>query len=378
MGVAIAFQLSAGFYTGGLMGLQRQVEANLFRVAWSLFLGGGSVLVLWLFSPTIFAFALWQLISNAGYCFLVRASLWRCLSLHPIQKKPHFTSQVFRQTWRFAAGMTGMTIIGILLSQTDKLVVSKMLSLESFGYYTIAGTIASVPIMLAGTAASALFPRFTELVALNDQNGLERVYIKACELIGVAIIPAGLILVFFGGDAVYAWTGSTIIAERAGMVASILVLAQMGQAITVVPYNLALAHGNIWDSARIGITSICLVTPLLFFLINKYDIVGAGTSWLILQICSLPLNMYFLHRRVLPSGMWRHCMRGVRAPIVAALPFVILSRWIMPDTLSRLLLCCELGLLWVVATSVSVIVNPSVRISLADTLVALKEGRGQC
>jgi O-antigen/teichoic acid export membrane protein len=366
MGVGIAFQMPSGLYIGGLMGLQRQVRANSLQILWGVFRGVGAVLVLWLFSSTIFAFALWQLVSNAIYCFVVRLSLWRALSPNPAQSKPHFKLEVFRSTWRYAAGMAGMSFIGLLLMQTDKLVVSKMLSLEMLGYYTLAGTLASVPIMLVSTISSAVFPRFTELVALEDRNGLAQLYRKTCELVGVAIIPAGLTLLFFAGDFILAWTGSTITAQRAGLVASLLLGGQLLQAMTVVPYYLELAQGNVRYGLQIGITSIVLITPLLFYLIMKLGVVGAGGSWLIMNTCTMPINMYFLHRRILVRGLRRYCLRGIGLSLLVTLPCVLLGRLLLPHTSSRPLLCSQLALVWGVAVTVSAMIIPGLRFTIIE------------
>jgi O-antigen/teichoic acid export membrane protein len=62
MGLAMAFQWPAGFYSGGLMGLQRQVLLNVINVSMSTLRGAGAVLILWLISPTIQAFFSWQII----------------------------------------------------------------------------------------------------------------------------------------------------------------------------------------------------------------------------------------------------------------------------------------------------------------------------
>ena len=63
MGIAIAFQLPAGLYIGGLMGLQLQVKANAIQIVWGMLRGVGAILVLLFISPTIYAFILWQMIS---------------------------------------------------------------------------------------------------------------------------------------------------------------------------------------------------------------------------------------------------------------------------------------------------------------------------
>ena len=243
MGIAIAFQMPAGLYIGGLMGLQKQVWANSIQIAWGVFRGIGAVLVIWLLSPTIFAFALWQLISNAIYCFFARSFHWRSLLLDKSQVHPRFTLQVFRNTWGYAAGMATSFFITIILSQTDKLVVSKMMTLDMLGYYTLAWALASAPTMLASPIAQAVFPRLTGLVEMNDRIGLARLYHRTCELIAIAIIPAGLTLAFFAEQFIFAWTGSAATAHKSGLVASLLLAGQTIQAVMVVPYFVALAHG---------------------------------------------------------------------------------------------------------------------------------------
>jgi len=361
MGVAIALQMPTGLYMGGLMGLQRQVRANYLQISWGVFRGVGAVLVLWLFSPTIFAFALWQLISNAIYCFFTRFSLWHVLSPEPTQPRPQFKWQIFRDTWRYAAGMAGMAIISTLLTQTDKLTVSKMLPLEMLGYYTLAGALALLPLMLANSIALAVFPRLTGLVALEDRIGLIRFYHRTCELVAIAIIPAGLTLALFSGDFILAWTGSATAARWAGLVAPLLLVGQLMQAIMLVPFYLTLANGNIRLNLQIGISSVLLITPLLIYLIRHYGIVGAGISWLVMNLCTLPPYMYFFHRRFLSGELRRWCLRDVGRTLLVALPCVLLSRWFLPRVSSRLLMFCLIGLVWGVAVTASVLISSEFR-----------------
>ena len=140
------------------MGLQKQVRANSLQIAWGVFRGVGAVLVLWLFSPTIFVFALWQLISNAVYCFFARLSLWRVLSVRPVRSPSPGSSGGVPRHMALCSGNDRNGHCSTLLTQTDKLAVSKMLSLEMLGYYTVAVYTGSVPLMLAGPIASAVFP----------------------------------------------------------------------------------------------------------------------------------------------------------------------------------------------------------------------------
>lgn len=350
MGISIAIQLPAGLFIGGLMGLQRQVLANSLNIGIGVLRGFGAVCILWLLSPTIFAFFTWQLVSNIVYLLMSRFRLWRAISSGNSYPKANFNWQVLRNTGRFALNMASISIIGVLLTQTDKLLVSKFATLEMFSYYTIAGSLASLPIILVGAVGSALFPRLTELVALLDQVEMEKVYKKASELIGIFLIPSGLLLVFFSYEFIFAWTGSHLIAKQAGVTASLLLAGQVIQAITVLPYNLAIAHGSVRFSQKLGVYSILLITPLLVFLTMKFGIIGAGASWLILNIFTLPLNLYYLHKQKLSSkNMLKDCLRGVIRPLIITLPIMVIAKLIIPITTSRIELIGELVFVWVVS-----------------------------
>lgn len=371
MGVAIALQLPSGLFISGLMGLQRQVLANFLQIAWGLLRGLGAVLVLWLYSPTIIAFAGWQILSNGVYCILARIGLWQAISFGSGQPEARFRWQVFRDTWRYATGMFSIAVVSSLLKQADKLVVSKMLPLEMLGYYTLAGAVAAAPLTLASPIASAVFPRLTAMVAIHDRDGLVRLYFRTSELIAAIIIPAGLTFALFSGDFIFAWTGSASTAQRAGLVAALLVGGQTLQAITIVPYYLSLAHGNVRFPLHAALFGLILITPLLFVLVMKYGLLGAGLSWFSINIFMLPPYMYLVHRRFLPGEFRRWCWTGVGRPLVTGLPCVLLGYWIFPRSGSRLLTFCIISFVWLTTSMITILVSSELRQEARSQIIRL-------
>jgi O-antigen/teichoic acid export membrane protein len=359
MGMAIALQLPSGLYNGGLLGLQKQVLYNSLQMAWGVLRGVGGVLVLWLISPTIVAFAFWQLFSNAVYYLAARFCLWR--GLPAAVSKPRFNRILIRETWHYAAGMAGITICSTLLVQTDKLAVSKMLPLEMFGYYTLASALASVPLMLANPLGVAVFPRLTGLVSLGEKDNLRKFYHRVCGLVSVAVLPGALTLTAFMGKFIFAWTGSAAAAQKAGPVASFLLCGSIIQAILIIPYYLALAHGNIRLNLILGIVSVVLIIPLLILLIMKYGLIGGGVSWLILNLCTLPIYTFLVHRRFLPGELRTWVLRDLGRPLIVALPIIVLSRWLFFTPSSRLVTFGLIGLVWSVSTAAAALAIPDLR-----------------
>jgi O-antigen/teichoic acid export membrane protein len=67
------------------------------------------------------------------------------------------------ELFKFARFITGSSIITLILTQTDKLVLARLISLDDFGLYMIAANLAGVPAAFAGSYASRLlYPRFAD------------------------------------------------------------------------------------------------------------------------------------------------------------------------------------------------------------------------
>ena len=192
MGGVVAFRWPISLYSGGLMGLQKQVLLNGINVFAATLRGVGAVLVLWLISPTIQAFFVWQIFASMVHTTLTAGFLWR--GLPKSGQRSHFQKVLLLRIWRFAAGMTGISVTVIILTQTDKIVLSKILPLEMFGYYTLATVVANALYYFVGPVFSALFPRFSQLVSVNDQAGLKDLYHKSCQFISVMILPAAIVV----------------------------------------------------------------------------------------------------------------------------------------------------------------------------------------
>lgn len=328
MGLAISFHLAAEFYIGGLMGLQKQIRANSIRVICSIIRSGGVALIMWLMSATILAFMLWQLISNVVYCLLSRHNLWKEVSCDTITYRPKFKAQLVKNAWKYASGMASLSLIGALLLQSDKLLVSKMLPLEFLGYYTIACSLAAIPMLAAAPISAAVFPQFAGFVATDNKDYLLNIYRKSYELVGSIAVPLALFIAVFSYNIILIWTGSIAIANNSNVAASFLIAGQLMQTLTLIPYYIALAYGYLKLNLYIGVTSVLIIFPFLIFLISRYGINGGGYSWVIINILTMPPYMYLLHKKFLPGEFKRWCIIGVGRPLLISLPIILLGRYI--------------------------------------------------
>ena len=139
MGVVFVLQWPTSLYQGGLQGLQRQPLVNAVNVTLALIRNIGAVLVLTYVSTSIVAFFRWQVLASGAHVLILMLALWSRLpkSAH----RPAFKIGELRRIWRFAAGMSVITLTGIILIQIDKIVLSRQLNLPEFGYYALAAVV---------------------------------------------------------------------------------------------------------------------------------------------------------------------------------------------------------------------------------------------
>src|SRR5205814_2258434 len=110
---------------------------------------------------------------------------------------PSFQRRLLWSRWRFAAGIGGSTVTAVILLQMDKVILSRLLTLEMFGYYVLASAVATGLYLLIAPVFSALYPRFTQLVSLGDQDGLKQLYHDSCQLMSVVVLPIAIVIALF-------------------------------------------------------------------------------------------------------------------------------------------------------------------------------------
>jgi O-antigen/teichoic acid export membrane protein len=342
MGFVTLFQWPLSFYSGGLMGLQRQVLLNGINVVMATFRGLGAVLILWLVSPTVEAFFSWQIVVSVIQISLIVFFLWR--SLPQAAAPPRFRRDLLRNIWRFAAGMTGITVLSTILTQLDKVILSRMLSLTLFGYYTLASSIAMNLYRFISPVFSATYPRLTNLVALGRKEEITRLYHKSAQLVSVLVLPAALVVALFSKDILLLWTQSPVTAEYTHLLVSILVMGTAINGLMNIPYALQLASGWTRLSIFVNLVSVLLLMPLMIILAKWYGAMGAASVWVILHIGYLFISIPIMHRRLLPTEKWRWYFNDVGRPLLAAVMVAVIGRFVIRPDWSPLLLIISLGL----------------------------------
>lgn len=329
MGIILAIQWPYSIYEGAFHGLQRIVEFNVVSAGMQIVRATGAVIVVWIW-PTITAFFVWQLAVSVITVSMLSRFTWRYMPEGP---RPRVRFGLMRGVWRFAAGMTASAALGAVLSDADRFVLSRMLPLESFGYYSVALTAAMGLLYLMAPISLTVLPRFTELLAKQKQEQLVRTYHVSAQLMTVVLTPAALVIALFSRELLAIWTRNDRIAERAGPLLTVLATALLLRTITEIPYIMQLAQGRTRLAVYTNIVAVALYLPLLAVLVGRYGAIGAAAAMAVLHGAKFLIWGHVVHAKILPTEKWRWYFVDIGGPAVAAAAVVVGARLLIPRDL---------------------------------------------
>ena len=328
MGLTLALQWPFALYSGGLMGLQRQVLLNVVTIIMATLRWGGAALILWLVTPTIQAFFMWQVLVSAAQTLVTGIALWKCLPA--VSRPARFEKRALIRIWRFAAGMTGISAMAIILTQLDKIILSKLLPLEMFGYYTLAAVVASGLYLLVTPIFSAAFPNFSQLVAVGDASGLKNRYHQICQLASVVVLPPAIVLALFAKEILLVWTQDPVTTANTHLLVSVLAVGTALNSLLNLPYALQLAHGRTRFAFYTNVLAVALLVPTIIWATTRYGALGAALTWVALNCGYVFIGLPLMHKWLLVGELKRWYLVDVGLPMLASLAVALLGRWWFP------------------------------------------------
>lgn len=325
-GIIIALRFPVGLYAGVLQGAQRQRLGSAISAGVATVASLGGVLLIVQVSNRIESFLLWQAVVALIHVGLIRRAAWRALEGH---HDARFDRAVLRSIWRFSAGMGAVAILGTILTQLDRLVLSRTVGLADLGRYTLAWVAARSLILIVASVSGAIYPQLSALVARGDTIGIARIYTLGTRLLLAFLFPIALFIGVFSVDLFTLWSGNAETAKIIRPVVGLLTLGTALNAVMTFPFALQLAYGLSRLPAIIAAVLIVGFIPLLLTLVPVWGIVGAAASWAILNAAYVPLGAWLTHRTLLRSHGWSWFIGDVGVPFTFSLVMVGGGGWLV-------------------------------------------------
>lgn len=328
MWLVACFRLFEGMYKGILFGAGEQVWYNsVYSLIATLRYAGTLAVLVWI-AATLQAFFIWQLVvSLLSLCLLARR-VKRCLPVERSRK--YFSMNLLADVKYFATGMIGIGIATILLLQLDKLVLSHIVSLKNLGYYTLASTAANTMFMVVIPITQALYPSLVVLATEQNQENLIALFRKITQAVSIMVATVTMLLVFFSGGIIFAWSGNHDLVSEAAPLLAILVIGSFFNCLSYLPFQLQSAFGKTKLLLKLSIFNILLFCPILYISTFFHGVYGAAWSWLVINLIHLISVSAFTHRVLLVTQRWSWYIADVLVPSATAFSIMLLAKQFQP------------------------------------------------
>lgn len=285
MGVVIAFRVIEGLYKSSLNGLQRQVHLNMANALIATIRGVGAIFVLKYISPTITAFFWWQICISLASALLLR---YMTFSAMPAPTKPaRFSLKSLLENSQFSSGMMAISLVTLISSQADKVMLSKFLSLSDFGSYSLAFLIANSLFIFITPISQAFYPEFCRLHAKNDEKGIRTLFHKGVQLGAVLGSTISLIVIFQSSTLLMLWTGNKDLTDSTSSLLSVLMLAFFMNSFLELPHFIQLTYGYVKIALRTNIALCIFTIPMLYLMIPAYGVMGVAWALVVINCVQL-------------------------------------------------------------------------------------------
>lgn len=364
MGLLFALRWASAPYTAALQGLQRQVSASGANAAMVTVANVGGLLALEAVGASIGVFMLWQCLSAVMQLAWLR---WLAVRATPAQAGPARVDRaVLVEGWKFSAGVAGISLMGIVLAQSDKLILSKLVALDEYGYYSIAQVLVAGLQVIVLPVFNAAMPRLTELSQRGDEDGLRRFFRSSSQLLNALLVPSALFLILFSNEVMALWLGAGDTAQRAAPLFRLLVAGVLLNGLMSIPYALQLARGNTRLALSICAGLCVLIVPAIVILTTVFGLVGGAATGILVNGVYLAVGLPLTYRACLGSPGWMQFHADILRYQGFSVLLIVLAWAGIPSGLPGILLLAILALTFALALAVSLAFTPGARQTLME------------
>lgn len=289
----VTVQLPGALYRSALIGSQRQVAFQCSLMAWTLVRQGfGVALVLaW---PDLMVYLVWQMLSSLAETWTRRRLAYAALGSGVRAAAGGAGDGDWRSVLRGALGMGGAVLLGALTVQIDRVLLSRLVSLEEFGHYTIAATLAVGALQAVYPLTMATLPRAVQL--RHDPRALRRLSWRLLAMNGCVVVVGGLLFLGWGETVLGWWLRD---AAAVAVILPILSVSLWGTALNAL-YNVGyvnwLAHGRSRSILFVNALSLGIALLAIPPLVARWGLVGAASGWVAMNLIGFVLSLGWLKK----------------------------------------------------------------------------------
>lgn len=293
-GVSVAlyifFAWNSSYYSGCLIGLQKQAKLNFMNVFGAILRFGGGLLAYKISEKGLVGLIFFQTLVNFFISYAQRKLVINSINCYDKTIDKNEKKSIYKKYIKFTGMSSIILMLYVAFTQYDKISFTEFFGIEDYAIYSLACVVPAAIVVVSHPLVQTYFPLFVKINNSDERSGdcLFQCLKLVCMLL---IAPAGIFLCNL--DSVFElWTGHAA-TERYMIFSFILTLGALTQSVSGVFYS--------YLTAKIK---------------NLTIIYAYSTQVLILVACVLASN-FFKNQYVIPTGVLLGSISGLLVVLFA-------------------------------------------------------------
>jgi O-antigen/teichoic acid export membrane protein len=294
IGIIAAIRLWSGLYRSVLIGYEKQKLLSLINIAIAS-------------CRYIFILPLLDIFENAGFIFFLyqlalaifEIILLKIVANKAIDEDKLVTSEgcyCFRSILKTSSQIWLLTLVWVAANQIDKLLLSRLLSLQDFGYFSVISSLSAGILLLGAPVGNAVMPNLSRFIKLNNHEESRRVYFAASKLVSMAGFSVALTLIAVPKHVLFLFVNDVKVSADFSTLLQYYSIGSFFLLMSGMTFLLKQSSGDLSENIKQNIYYLVLIVFLMIAATSLLDLEGAAYAWffsnLILIIFIIkPLNV---------------------------------------------------------------------------------------
>lgn len=360
MAICVSLKWLIGLFRGVITGFEHIVWLNITNIIITTLKFPSVLIYMYFMGFTIKSFFIFQLLVALIEFFVFAYYSFNLLPKLKNTEKIGWSLKPVKSVFNFALTIAVTSSIWVVLTQLDKFILSGILQLSDYGYFTLAVLIAGGILQISTPISMAIMPRMARLYGEKKYAEVKQVYLYSTQFITVIVVTTGLVLTALAKPTLYLWTGDSFLAQKT---APILQLYSLGNTVLILgafPYYLQYARGNLRYHFIGNLGLAVVLIPTIIWAAKSYGALGAGWVWLTLQLFYLMFWVSFTHSK-LESGLNKQWFKAFVPSVLGVIITLIFFHYFINFSYDRFWVLIQICIISIVSLFVSAICCDQVR-----------------
>lgn len=204
----------------------------------------------------------------------------------------HFCYKTFKRLFFFGGWMTVSNIISPVMVYFDRFIVSNIMGADKVAFYSAPAEVILKLGIIPAAIGRAVFPRLSNI---KDFKEFKRNVNKSLILMFLICLPVIIIGLLYSGLVLKIWFGENYKINSFNIL-NVLLIGFFFNALAMIPFSAIQALGKSKITALIHCAELVPYLALLYFMVEKYGLLGAAISWSIRVILDALLLQWLYTR----------------------------------------------------------------------------------